>query len=1617
MKGGCRNISPRRGGAVRFLCLACLILIFFALPPASAWSLPFSIPFLSSSGGGPEIFLELDQILVDQGTPATYTISLRNSGKLALTDISVRDNFGQAGFVARLPEGEAVTLSRTTPPLASSTRLEVVATSGGDEICRAEARLQVGLPGEGISIPSLDFERSIPGDDRRLRTMSTSPEIELAVGADPPAVRPGERTTVRMTVTNRGQSPLRGVEINGPGFAVEAGDLSPGESKTFSRTLTIAEDLSTEVGAAGTTDSGERASDKRSLVVAAKSSDLSVTVISASGSSGQPATTEYRIENVGDEFLSRVTLKDGDGATLGILARLGPGESKSLTRTSLRGEDPRGPIEVSAVSSGGRTVTGDMILRPDATSPKTDPSRKTTRSGTSAPAPGVVPNFEDMGFELSFDEIDAGFDLFGARIEGGDVRSSGPQPRGSGYDPGFDAGFDFADLDLFTGLPAPSAVGSGEAVAPPAGREKETGSPKLVVTLQVNRTRVHQGDMVGYRAVAVNRGTASLFDLELRSGDKTATAPRLAPGDGLPLEGAVRADGKLNLTAAAWARGEAGPEVSDEATLDIVAISPDLKFEVYKEPEKISRGQRISIAVRLENVGDDPLSEVRVSDEIGEIGRIPVLRPGEVRVLTRNTTLDESLEDVVRVEAIDSAGFRLQRSMVLTLQLLAPGLHLAVDPGDVAAYPGEAAEVVWTIRNSGEVDLLDVTFEVEGMSRFRLPAVPAGGSTPVSTVHLADESRQVMGRAEGRTAGGETVFATEALKIRAVSPGIGLSVKPSRVEASQKRPFNLTFVVTNTGDDVLRDVTLSEKSLGTLERIGRLEAGDFKVVTIDFLAEKNTTFRLEAAGTDSRGEIWRDSREVEVKIVSASISFTVRADPAQTAPGGTVEVISTVENRGDTPIFSTFIMSSSLEHLGTIDYISPGSSRTVVKRIEVSSDIEEEITAEGFTRERASVRDTDVLRVVVKEPQTDPREDHPREDPDPSTPAVSGRGSAGSVPAEEEEELAGYEGEERRGEDPAFREDGSYGVAGLLNRLREILEEFRMKKDGSMASSSIKDAFPEGSQAGYASAGVRETGLYATPAHGALYGTQGGERGRSPLSPESSLPEGARYAPSTGEALAPPAAGKTVPVASGYVYSSGGPAWGKDLGTPGRASSAGGLASSYLSSPGTPPGPGGYTYSSSAPATSYLSSPSTMPGSGAGYASTSGGPFSAPSSPAGISPAMTGPSTPAGRESSDPRSALEASAKVAEAGGSLGIPGGQIAAQVSPGYAGASAPAGSPAQERATLSRSPTKNVRLTVGDIGTIEIDRPPKIIDVGAFPPDPTAWKPVVLVVHATDDIGVKSVDMLWNIPSATVSRMDLGDVNRINSQKMKLEDGDTKEGYWSYEIPGQAPGTYMAVFVRVSDGERWAEDGPYILFWSSKAPEEGPREVPSQERGPPVQDDVSTAPAREEKTTEMKGDGMLFVESTTVIGRGDVSIKNEFRESSARYKEELDGSGSIEMQSEKTINRGNPVINITDSRLLVFDQGFLKGSKLMQSPGFHGGMGASVVERFNATTLEKRETGTISSVNRADNVLLFNTQQAFEGIWGTRTEYSNFNKRIKADQRLSGTFETQRRITFED
>ncbi len=323
-----------------------------------------------------------------------------------------------------------------------------------------------------------------------------------------------------------------------------------------------------------------------------------------------------------------------------------------------------------------------------------------------------------------------------------------------------------------------------------------------------------------------------------------------------------------------------------------------------------------------------------------------------------------------------------------------------------------------------------------------------------------------------------------------------------------------------------------------------------------------------------------------------------------------------------------------------------------------------------------------------------------------------------------------------------------------------------------------------------------------------------------------------------------------------------------------------------------------------------------------------------------------------------------------------------------------------------------TKDIKIeaVIESFETTKIDRLPNIIDVYALPPEPTAGSPVTVSVHAEDDKGVDSATLLWGIARKSISRQDLLDVDQNPPIEMTLVEGTLRDGYWSCEIPGQPAGTYVIFTVSVSDGKGWSEDGPYTLFWN----EIKPVTVETAPTQPPSTGEYTHHVEVEEGPSKK---AMFYTECTTIIGRGDVSIKNEFRETAIRFREDLSGYGSIEIASQKEISKGNPQVNFNSSRLLVFDDGQLKGSKTMASPTFHGGMGASVSERFNTSRMEKCEVGMIRNVNRSENTISFDSQQSFEGMWGTKTTYSKFGKKIKTDQKLDGSFETQKKITFRD
>lgn len=160
-----------------------------------------------------------------------------------------------------------------------------------------------------------------------------------------------------------------------------------------------------------------------------------------------------------------------------------------------------------------------------------------------------------------------------------------------------------------------------------------------------------------------------------------------------------------------------------------------------------------------------------------------------------------------------------------------------------------------------------------------------------------------------------------------------------------------------------------------------------------------------------------------------------------------------------------------------------------------------------------------------------------------------------------------------------------------------------------------------------------------------------------------------------------------------------------------------------------------------------------------------------------------------------------------------------------------------------------------------------------------------------------------------------------------------------------------------------------------------------------------------------------GFLFDESSVVRGTGDVTIKGSFSDHAMDSTSWMKGTGSISLESLRSMDKNRPMVNFTQRSDLVFEGGQLRGEKIMESPLFYGRTGANVYERFNVTHVDKSETDMIRSINRHDNTLAFKQDQAFDGLWALVTQQGwSFNEK-KSTQQYLGSFQTQKNIEFQD
>jgi uncharacterized repeat protein (TIGR01451 family) len=379
-------------------------------------------------------------------------------------------------------------------------------------------------------------------------------------------------------------------------------------------------------------------------------------------------------------------------------------------------------------------------------------------------------------------------------------------------------------------------------------------------------------------------------------------------------------------------------------------------------PEAVPFGDDITYSITLENTGDEDLENIVVTDTVN--GNAPVdisdlfadtLAPGESDTAQFVYTPDGSEPDPLPNEATVTADGVSSGDSVsdtdgcetdITHQ---PDIDVTKEcPAEVPF--GEDIDYTITVTNTGNEPLVGVTvtdtllgditgdFDVDFSNPFPVGATatanvsysPGADEDPVTNTVTASGT----GEDSGVEASAEASCETDVLN---PNPEIDVD-KTCTSLAHVGDTVTYSITVTNTGDEDLDGVTVSDTILGDLSAsfadslgVGASESHQFDhVVQADDPDPLVNEVTATGTGTESETVV-DDTALCQTDVIHPAIEIVKTVSEEIVAIGDTVTYTYVVTNTGDTTLYDISVDDDILGHIGDIDVLEPGQSVTLTR--------------------------------------------------------------------------------------------------------------------------------------------------------------------------------------------------------------------------------------------------------------------------------------------------------------------------------------------------------------------------------------------------------------------------------------------------------------------------------------------------------------------------------------------------------------------------------------------------------------------------------------------------------------------------------------------------------------
>ena len=918
---------------------------------------------------------------------------------------------------------------------------------------------------------------------------------------DPPNLaNTGDVIHYRFTVTNTGNVTLTNVTLTDPPIDVSGGpipSLLPGASDntSFTAAYTLTQtDIDTghftnAATVSGKPPFGDNVTDtdsKTILFVAGpeidlvKDGTLDMTVVTPPNQAnpGDQINYTFTVTNTGNVSLTNITVTDPLVTISGGPISLAVGASDNTTFTGFyiltQSEIDAGHVDNTA------TVTGTPPIGPDVTDNHTktvtipeDDSIQLIKNGTLDMTVVPPPNQANPGdvINYTFTVTNTGNATLAnvtvtdpkVTVSGSPLASLAP---GASDNTTFSGVYVLTQADIDAGLVDNSATVSGIS---PDGDNVTDNDTKTVtipeddsIQLIKNGTldmtvvpppnQANPGDVINYTFIVTNTGNATLANVTVTDPKVTVSGSplaSLAPGasDNTTFSGVyvlTQADidaGLVDNTATVWGISPDGDNVTDNDTKTVTIPEDDsiqlvkngaLDMTVVPPPNQANPGDVINYTFTVTNTGNATLANVTVTDPKVNVSGSPLasLAPGAsdnttfsgVYVLTQ-ADIDAGLVDnSATVSGISPDGDNVTDNDTKTvtipeddsIQLIKNGtLDMTVVPPPNQANPGDVINYTFIVTNTGNATLANVTVTdpkvtVSGSPLASL-APGASDNTTFSGVYVLTQADIDAGLVDNTaTVSGispdgdnvtdndtKTVTIPEDDSIQLVKNGaLDMTVVPPPNQANPGDVINYTFIVTNTGNATLANVTVTDP---------KVTVSGSPLASLAPGASDNTTFSgvyvltqadIDAGLVDNTATVWgispdgdnvtdNDTKTVTIPeddsiqlVKNGALDMTVVPPPNQANPGDVINYTFTVTNTGNATLANVTVTDPKVNVSGSpLASLAPGASDNttfsgvyVLTQADIDAGlVDNSATVSGISPDGDNVTDNDTKTVTIPE--------------------------------------------------------------------------------------------------------------------------------------------------------------------------------------------------------------------------------------------------------------------------------------------------------------------------------------------------------------------------------------------------------------------------------------------------------------------------------------------------------------------------------------------------------------------------------------------------------------------------------------------------------------------------